>query len=82
MVEEGTTPADEARSSSQPRVVKKVVKKTVVRPVAPSAPAPREARPAPPRATAVSRLKGKDTASPPSRRSGRPSSPGWWPVCW
>lgn len=70
MVEEGTTPADEARSSGQPRVVKKVVKRTVVRPVASTPPAPtaREQRPAPPRATAVSRLKGKDAkaAAPPA----------------
>ncbi|MEH3068193.1 MAG: hypothetical protein PGN15_09120 [Aeromicrobium erythreum] len=75
MVEEGTTPADEARSSSQPRVVKKVVKKTVVRPVAPPAPAPRETRPAPPRATAVSRLKGKDAKAAAPADAPAPPTP-------
>jgi hypothetical protein len=59
MVEEGTTPGEDA-GSTQPRVVKKVVKRTVVRPAAPQGSAPRPARPAAPRATAVSRLRGKD----------------------
>lgn len=63
MGEEGTTPADgnhENTSGTQPRVVKKVVKRTVVRPVAPGASSASGARPAAPRATAVSRLKAKD----------------------
>jgi hypothetical protein len=61
MVEEGTTPEGEPVTGT-PRVVKKVVKKTVVRPVAPTAPARETATP--PRATAVSRLRGKDARTP------------------
>ncbi len=60
MVEEGTTQADGA-GSTQPRVVKKIVKKTVVRPGAPASSTARPVRPAAPKASAVSRLKGKDS---------------------
>ncbi len=59
MVEEGTTPGEDA-GSTQPRVVKKVVKRTVVRPVAAPGSTARPARPTAPRATAVSRLRGRD----------------------
>lgn len=60
MVEEGTTQADGA-GSTQPRVVKKIVKKTVVRPGAPTSSTARPVRPAAPKASAVSRLKGRDS---------------------
>jgi hypothetical protein len=59
MVEEGAT-TPEGEDSPQPRVVKKVVKRTVVRPAAPQGGTDRPARPPAPRATAVSRLRGKD----------------------
>lgn len=59
MVEEGTT-APDGDGSTQPRVVKKVVKRTVVRPAPPASTTSRPARPAAPRASAVSRLKGRD----------------------
>lgn len=66
------TPPQDAEST-QPRVVKKIVKKTVVRPGAPTSSAPRPARPAAPKASAVSRLKGRQsgTTDPSLDETGR-----------
>lgn len=62
MVEEGS-----GAPSGQPRVVKKIVKKTVVRPAAPGTQATAATRPRPavaPKATAVSRLGRRDRPEP------------------